>query len=35
VNSVKRRRQRVASNKLEVEQPDRIRNPDKYRGKEI
>ena len=34
VNGVKHRRQRVASNELEVERLDRIRNPEKYRGKE-
>lgn len=35
VNGFNYRRQRVASNELEVERLDRIRNPDKYRGKEI
>ena len=35
VNGVKHRQQQVASNELEVERLDRIRNPDKYRGKEI
>ena len=29
------RRQRVALDKLEVERLDRIRNPEKYRGKEL
>jgi len=34
-NAVKQRRQQVVLNELEVERLDRIRNPSKYRGKEI
>jgi hypothetical protein len=32
-NSVKHRQQQVIVNELETERLDRIRNPDKYRGK--
>ena len=32
-NFFRRRRQRMVLNELEAERLDRIRNPDKYRGK--
>ena len=32
-NAIKQRRQQVVLNELEVERLDRIRNPEKYRGK--
>jgi len=32
-SAFKQRRQQVALNELEVERLDRIRNPEKYRGK--
>ena len=32
-NALEQRRQQVVLNELEVERLDRIRNPDKYRGK--
>jgi hypothetical protein len=32
-NSIKHRQQQVIVNELETERLDRIRNPDKYRGK--
>jgi hypothetical protein len=34
-NAIRQRRQQVVLNELEVERLDRIRNPSKYRGKEI
>jgi len=33
-DAVKQRRRQVVLNELEVERLDRIRNPEKYRGKE-
>lgn len=34
-NAFKQRQRRIVLNELEVERLDRIRNPSKYRGKEI
>ncbi|MBE0542284.1 MAG: hypothetical protein IH623_12935 [Verrucomicrobia bacterium] len=35
VRAIKQRRQQAALNDLEIERLDRIRNPSKYRGKEL
>ncbi len=35
VRAIKQRRQQAALNDLEIERLDRIRNPSKYRGKEV
>lgn len=35
VRAIKLRRQQAALNDLEIERLDRIRNPSKYRGKEL